>query len=269
MPERSVHHGDGLAWLDAARASGGGTLGGVSIITSLPDVSELPALGTEGWERWFVEAAAACCQAVADDALVIFFQSDVKQDGRWIDKGALVSRAAAEQGLGTVFHRIVLRAPAGTVTHGRAAYSHLVAFSRGARLDLRRPGPDVLPEPGPTTWTRGMGVHACRAACEAVLSLTPTRTVLDPFCGHGTVLAVANALGLDAIGVELGGKRARRAAKLTLAELEAPPGGGRRSSPESDEARRDEAERDDAGRVDAARVDAARAEAARDDGKDG
>jgi len=244
VPERSVHHGDGLAWLEAARAGGGGVISGVSIITSLPDVSELPALGTDGWERWFVEAAAACCGAVADDALVVFFQSDVKHDGRWIDKGALVSRAAAAQGLGTVFHRIVLRAPAGTVTHARAAYSHLVGFSRRARLDLRRPGPDVLPEPGPTTWTRGMGVHACRAACDAVLSLTPTRTVLDPFCGHGTVLAVANALGLDAIGVELGGKRARRAAKLTLADLEAPSGGGRPPTPERDEAALGDSARD-------------------------
>jgi cobalt-zinc-cadmium efflux system outer membrane protein len=35
---------------------------------------------------------------------------------------------------------------------------------------------------------------------------------VDPFCGHGTVLAVSNAMGLDSIGVELGGKRARRIA---------------------------------------------------------
>jgi hypothetical protein len=221
-PLRTVHHGDGLAWLEEARRAGGGVVPGASIVTSLPDVSELPDLSRaaeDGWERWFVEAAAACCAAIEDDALAVFFQSDVKHGGRWIDKGALVSRAAREAGLRPVFHRIVLRVPAGTVTHGRAGYSHLLAFSRAATLDLSRPGPDVLPEAGPTTWTRGMGLHACRAACEAVIALTPTRVVLDPFCGHGTVLAVANELGLDAIGVELGGKRARRAAKLTVREL--------------------------------------------------
>jgi hypothetical protein len=41
-----------------------------------------------------------------------------------------------------------------------------------------------------------------------------SRTVVDPFCGHGTVLAIANELGMDAIGVERGGKRARRAREL-------------------------------------------------------
>jgi hypothetical protein len=216
-PLRTVHHGDGLAWLASARAER--ALAGVSIITSLPDVSELPTLGPEGWERWFVEAARACCESLDDDALVVFFQSDVKVHGLWIDKGALVTRAAREVGLAMVFHRIVLRVPAGTVTHGRAAYSHLVGFSRRARLDLARPGADVIPEAGPTTWARGMGLHACRAACEAVISFTTTRVVLDPFCGHGTVLAVANELGLDAIGVELGGKRARKARALTVAAL--------------------------------------------------
>lgn len=219
MPTRVVHHGDGLAFLAEARERDGGPIAGVSIVTSLPDVSELPTLGPDGWERWFVDAARACCEAVADDALCVFFQSDVKREGVWLDKGALVSRAAHATGLRAVFHRIVLRVPAGTVTHGRAGYSHLLGFSRTATLDLSRPGCDVIPDAGPTTWTRGMGLFACRAACEAVVSLTPTRTVLDPFCGHGTVLAVANELGLDAIGVELGGKRARRARALAVADL--------------------------------------------------
>jgi tRNA G10 N-methylase Trm11 len=43
--------------------------------------------------------------------------------------------------------------------------------------------------------------------------------VVDPFCGKGTVLAVANSLGLDALGVELSGKRCRAARKLSLAAL--------------------------------------------------
>jgi hypothetical protein len=38
--------------------------------------------------------------------------------------------------------------------------------------------------------------------------------VVDPFCGVGTMLAVANGHGLDAIGVELSRRRAARAMKL-------------------------------------------------------
>jgi len=40
--------------------------------------------------------------------------------------------------------------------------------------------------------------------------------VVDPFCGVGTVLAIANAQGLDAIGVELTRRRAAKARKLDL-----------------------------------------------------
>ena len=45
----------------------------------------------------------------------------------------------------------------------------------------------------------------------ASLGLT---TVVDPFCGTGSVLAAANAIGLEAIGVELSRRRAARARKL-------------------------------------------------------
>ena len=53
------------------------------------------------------------------------------------------------------------------------------------------------------TWTRGMGLKACEAACQFVLKNTVTRTIVDPFCGHGTVLAVANELGIPADDVKV------------------------------------------------------------------
>ena len=49
-----------------------------------------------------------------------------------------------------------------------------------------------------------------------ILDQTPTRTVIDPFCGWGTVLAVANALGLAAIGIDLSARMCRRARTLTV-----------------------------------------------------
>jgi tRNA G10 N-methylase Trm11 len=61
-----------------------------------------------------------------------------------------------------------------------------------------------------------MGVEACLVACRWVAHETPCTVVLDPFCGVGTTLACANAVGLDAIGVELSRKRAERAEHLEL-----------------------------------------------------
>jgi hypothetical protein len=69
-----------------------------------------------------------------------------------------------------------------------------------------------------------MGADACRLACRFVLENTATRTVVDPFCGKGTVLAVANALGLCAVGVEISRKRARQAQAFRLSDA-APDGG--------------------------------------------
>jgi tRNA G10 N-methylase Trm11 len=65
-------------------------------------------------------------------------------------------------------------------------------------------------------WSRAMGVEACRVALRFVREETATRLVVDPFCGRGTVLAVANAMGFDALGIDLGAKRCKAARALTL-----------------------------------------------------
>lgn len=205
-PTRFVHHADALEWLPQQ-----GVLEGCSFITSLPDVSELPHLSLHEWRRWFVEAARAVLDATPDDGVALFFQTDIKKNGVWVDKGYLCGRAAEDAGAACLFHKVVCRRPPGTVTFGRPAYSHLLAFSRGVRLDLSRATPDVLEKAGESPWTRGMGEDACRVACRFVLDHTTTRTVVDPFCGKGTVLGVANALGLSAVGVEISRKRARQA----------------------------------------------------------
>ena len=217
-PRRIVHHADAIAWLAAQ-----GRIAGASVVTSLPDVSELPALGFDGWRQWFIAAARAAMGCVDDDGVAIFFQSDIRRHGAWVDKGALVAAAAVEAGMTLLFHKIVCRVPPGTATSGRASYAHLLGFARTARAP-RRATADVLPDGGFRPGPRAMGVNACRQACEVVRRDTPTRTVVDPFCGWGTVLAVANAVGLDAIGVDCSARMCRkaRALQLDLAHGDAP-----------------------------------------------
>lgn len=210
-PGRRIHRGDALPWLRAA-----GRLAGASVVTSLPDASELPALDLDGWRRWFEDAAALTMQSVPDEGVAIFFQSDVKRAGLWIDKGAMVSRAAERAGMGLLFHKIVCRKSPGTLTYGRASYSHLLGFARVLRPTLRHATPDLLPDGGLQPGVKAMGVLACVDACRFVLAETTTRTIVDPFCGWGTVLAVANALGMDAIGVDLSARMCRRARRLSV-----------------------------------------------------
>ena len=50
-----------------------------------------------------------------------------------------------------------------------------------------------------------MGVEACRLACRFLREESETKLVVDPFCGHGTALAVANHFGFDALGGLLAG----------------------------------------------------------------
>jgi hypothetical protein len=209
---RTVHTGDGVAWLAAAAPLAPEH----AIVTSLPDVSELPELGLEGWRSWFVETAALACGAVAEDAVAVFYQTDVKHDGRWIDKAFLVQRGAERAGAHLLWHKVVCRVPPGRTTFGRPAWVHLLCFSRALRLPPGHATADVLPEAGRMTWARAMPVGACDAVARFLIADTRCRTVVDPFCGLGTMLAVANAHGLDAIGVERSPKRAARARTIAI-----------------------------------------------------
>lgn len=209
-PHRLIIHAEALAWLDANPAEPH-----TSVITSLPDASEVATLGFDGWRAWFIDAARRILRWIPEDGVAIFFQSDVRHHGIWVDKGYLIARAAEEEGAVMVWHKIVCRVPPGTYTAGRASYSHLLCVSRQPRPP-RKPSPDVLPGAGFKPWSRAMGVDACVLGCRYLLDETSTRVVVDPFCGHGTALAVANALGLDAVGVDLGARRCRAARRLVV-----------------------------------------------------
>jgi hypothetical protein len=211
-PTRTIVHAEALAWLDANPAAPC-----TSIVTSLPDVSEVPALGFDAWRAWFVRAARHVVRWVPDDSVAIFFQSDIRHAGVWVDKGYLVVRAAEEERASLLWHKIVCRKPPGTIAHGRASYSHMLCVTRGAPpATVRHPGPDVLPDAGFMPWSRAMGEAACRAACRFLREETRTRTVVDPFCGSGTALAVANAMGFDAVGIDLSVRRCKAARRLVL-----------------------------------------------------
>jgi len=205
---RRIFHADALAWLATNAAEEGS-----SVVTSLPDVSEL-TLSFAEWRAWFLDVARRVIEWVPESGVAIFYQSDIRHRGAWIDKGYLVLRAAEDAHASIVWHKIVCRRPPGTIALGRPSYSHMICISRVPR-PARRPGPDVLADAGASSWSKAMGEAACRVACRYLADDVGARIVVDPFCGRGGVLAVAEEHGMDAIGVDISAKRCRAARSAT------------------------------------------------------
>lgn len=210
-PTRTVHCADATQWLRERTLAADH-----AVLTSLPDGSELKRLTFEQWQQWFTDAAELVVRATAPRSAAVFYQTDVKRDGAWVDKAFLVQRGALAAGAQLLWHKIVCRAPAGTATFGRPGYAHLLCFSRDLKDDVDRATPDVLPELGAMTWPKAIGLEAARAAVVWLRDHAGARCIVDPFCGIGTVLAVANAHGLAAVGVELAASRAEQARTLVL-----------------------------------------------------
>ena len=211
-PTRDIVQAEALAWMAATPAAAG-----TSVITSLPDLSEVPERGFDGWKQWFGEAARAVLRWTPEPGLTLFYQSDIRHAGSWVDKSYLVQRAAEAEARVLLWHKIVCRLAPGSITHGRASYSHLLCFAHAPRQVKHPGGPDVLPDAGHKPWSKAMGVAACQQACRFVRDESPTTTrIVDPFCGYGTVLAVANAYGFDALGVDSSTRKVRAARRLEL-----------------------------------------------------
>lgn len=214
-PRREIICADAIAWMRAR-----GRIDGACAVTSLPDVSELGKT-LPVWREWFLTAVRLVVDAVPADSAALFFQSDIKRDGAWIDKGALVIRAAEDAGARVLFHKIVCRRPPGMLTQGRPGFSHLIAVSKAMKCPDILPIPDVVPDAGRSLWVRAMGVRAAAHAVRFARDQVGAKLIFDPFCGVGTIPTVANALGLDALGIELAKKRCEqsRAQTVTPADL--------------------------------------------------
>jgi hypothetical protein len=209
---REIHVADGVAFVSALDAT---AMQGVSIVSSLPDVSEV-GLSFARWQTWFVDVTAQLMRAVLPGALLVLVQTDTRKDGAWVDKAGLVSRGIIDGGGMLLEKRIILRKELDDLqpSTARAAFQTMLVAGR-APLSVPSALPDVIVEAGHTTWNRGLG-HKTTWACLSVVlrhASAPT-TILDPFCGEGLLLAQANARGLRAIGVERNQKRAKAAVQM-------------------------------------------------------
>jgi hypothetical protein len=203
---RLVFCTDALDWLKSQDI-----VPGRSFVASLPDYSEFPRFSLDQWQEWFMATATLIMEKCPENGVTIFFQSDIKYEGKWIDKAYLIQKAAEKSAQHLLWHKIACRAPAGVTTFGRPSYSHILCFSRGLVLDVSKSTPDVLPELGDKSWQRGMGLEVCKTIVKFLLNHTDTQELVNPFCGEGGMLAVAENSGFKVIGIEKSPKRAEKA----------------------------------------------------------
>lgn len=212
MSNRLVYCDDAIEWLKNFEPKEG-----TSVIASMPDISEFTGWPMEKWKEWFMTTAELALLKTHENAVTIFYQSDIKHQGEWIDKAYLVQKMAEKVGSALLWHKIICRVKPGYATFGRPAYSHILCFSKKLRLmDLAKSTADVIPDIGEKTWERGMGLEACQMIAKFLTEQTPTTTLVHPFCGQGGMLAMANHYNLDAIGIERSPKRAEMARSLKV-----------------------------------------------------
>lgn len=178
-----------------------------STVTSLPDWDEVN-MGFTNWLDWFADCVLNICTRV-QNGYAVFYQTDRKYQSKLVSKSNMVISAALRAGLDLKQHKIILRRGEGKVDLFRPTYTHLMVFSRGAKQPP--PYPDVF-ERGMMTYPNAMGLTAARYAVGLCVGVSDT--IFDPFCGRGTILAVANKLGLNAVGVDILEEQCEFARKL-------------------------------------------------------
>ena len=209
MPKRVVYCRDTLTWFRNRTA---GWLD--SVIVSFPGSTDVvPAIKTMAeYASWYREVAGLICANVAPNGYAIFHCTDQRYDGRLMDKAALLHSVAEATGLETIWHKIALRRDIGKTDLYRPTFGHLICFSKEGKSGLATP--DVI-APEKLPWASGVSIGAMRTACEFV-QRQGARYVVDPLCGFGTTLAVANALGLDAVGIDINVERCEAARRLKV-----------------------------------------------------
>jgi DNA modification methylase len=203
MVKRQVLCQDSLAWLEKNKDNN-------CIITSLPELFETK-MSIKKYEEFFRNGANKCLSSTSDDGYCIFLQTDRKSHG-WIDKSFWLNDEATKLGFHLVWKKISLNKDVGKKDLFRPTYSYMMCYTMKGKVGPLFP--DVILS-GDHTYKHGFGIEAVKLCIEYVKELG-IKKVLDPFCGSGTTLAVANLYKLDAIGLDIMKKYCDMARTLTI-----------------------------------------------------
>lgn len=224
---RSQHHGSERTvgrlntadWLNGASTAPMMLPTRFNIISGLPDVSEVrPRLSAAEYEAWCVGVVRRLIELTPPDQVAIFYQTPGRfsgEGGAWLDKAFFCTTGARGAGAACVWQKVVLiQDSVGRRRGGRPGFVNLLCYSRRHRVPRGFTTVDVLPDRGHMSYHNAIGEEACCDAidyCRRYVDGEDRVPIFDPFCGVGSVLAVANALGHDSFGMDLNLKCCRAA----------------------------------------------------------
>jgi hypothetical protein len=189
---KTVICADSFEWLPPNRDRG-------SIITSLPDASEIGIEDLGEYEKWVRRAATECFLSASKRCPVVFVQTDRRKGGRQFSKSNLLMNIAADLGWFLLWHKIELAQEVGKSNLYRPTFRNMLCFGRDG-MTAGQATPDVIPV-SKRSYPMAFGFAAARVCVEFCKRFT--KRVCDPFCGQGTVLHVAEQMGLHSVGVDI------------------------------------------------------------------
>ncbi|EGG20130.1 hypothetical protein DFA_07250 [Cavenderia fasciculata] len=217
---RQVYCIDAIEWLKNNELSPN-----TSVITSLPDIVEMSGYTLPQYKEWFVNAVRLITSKLSDNNVAIFYQTDIKRKWKkdksvteeYVDKGYMVQKGAELSECKVLFHKLMLSHPVETevVTRNKASFTHMICIAKNPSSIMHQDNtPDVAPR-GAMVWPKAMGLNACLVAVRFIRGVGST-SILDCFCGKGSVLGTANLLGLSSIGVDLSVAKCRNSHSLVI-----------------------------------------------------
>lgn len=186
-----------------------------NVITGICDLDEIEHLAERGMNEYiefFNKIGALIFQKLNPAGYAIFIQTDRKYQREWIDKSYMLTDLAYKHGYKMVWHKIVLHRDVDKTDLHRPCYAHMLCYTKTGTSGAATP--DVIPV-SDRLYKNGTPIEAAVRAVEFVKRYTKAGPfVLDPFVGQGTIPAIANAFGLNAVGIDIDAAQAAKAEKM-------------------------------------------------------
>lgn len=200
---RTIIHDDCLNWIKTQEVL-------QNVVTGICDQSET-TMNIDEYLVFFNDVADEIFKKLAPKGYAIFIQTDRKYNKQVLSKAFMLMTIAYEHNVKLIWHKIVMHRP-GTDLH-RPSYAHMLCFSKSGTTGAATP--DVI-QPSKRVYKNGTPINAAIVALEFIKKYSDSNVVIDLFVGRGTIVAIANKMGLSAIGIDIDKEQVEAATKLII-----------------------------------------------------